>query len=222
VFSILPGDRGRPITDLASRFSLPDLAEDVAGVLAGRESVERRVGDATSGAHYLVRVSPYRDLDRRTRGVVVSFVDVTGLTLAEDRQKVLIGELHHRTRNLLTVVQAIASLTLGKGGTMKSFTDRLAALGRAQELLGQQGGRDELDIGEVVRVELLAHPAAEGRVTVSGPAVPLGLERVQALALALHELATNAVKYGALGQEGGRLEIGWQVDSDATTGPAWS
>ncbi|HYH44381.1 MAG TPA: PAS domain-containing protein, partial [Thermoanaerobaculia bacterium] len=220
VFNILPGDRGRPITDLASRFLLPDLAEDVAAVLGGREPIERRVDHEMGSAHYLVRISPYRNGDGRIHGVVVTFVDVTSLTWAEDQQKVLIAELHHRTRNLLTVVQAIASQTLGRGGTMKSFTERLAALGRAQELLSQQGGRDELDIGEVVRVELRAHPAAtDGRVTIDGPAVPLGPERVQALALALHELATNAVKYGALTQEGGRLQVAWRLEPAAAGGP---
>ena len=80
-----------------------------------------------------MRISPYRNGDRRIQGVVVTFVDVTSLTQAEDRSSILIAELHHRTRNLLTVVQAIASLTLGKGGTLAGFTDRLAALGRAQE-----------------------------------------------------------------------------------------
>jgi two-component system CheB/CheR fusion protein len=220
VFNILPSDRGRPITDLASNISLPGLAEDVAAVFGGGEPIDRRVHHASGSAHYLVRISPYRNGDGRIHGVVVSFVDVSGLTRAEDQQKVLIAELHHRTRNLLTVVQAIASLTLGKGGTMKSFTERLGALGRAQELLGQRGGRDELDIGEVVRVELCAHPAAsDGRVAVSGPEVSLGLERVQALALAVHELATNAVKYGALKQEGGRLDVAWQLEPDAPGGP---
>jgi two-component system CheB/CheR fusion protein len=220
VFNILPGDRGRPITDLASRFSLPDLAEDVAAVLGGGAPVDRRVHHGVGSAHYLVRISPYRNGDGQIQGVVVSFVDVTGLTRSEEQQKILIAELHHRTRNLLTVVQAIATLTLGKGGTMQSFTDRLGALGRAQELLGQGGGRDELDIGEVVRVELRAHPAAsDGRVAVSGPEVLLSLERVQALALAVHELATNAVKYGALRQEGGRLEVAWRLEPDSPGGP---
>ena len=220
VFNILPGDRGRPITDLASRFSLPDLAGDVAAVLASGAPIERRVEQQAGGTHYLVRLSPYRDADQRTSGVVVSFVDVSSLSKAEGRQRVLIAELHHRTRNLLTVVQAIAALTLGRGGTLKSFTERLAALGRAQELLGQ-AGRDELDIGRIVQVELTAHPAAEepGRVVVSGPQVMLDHQRVQALALALHELATNAAKYGALKQDGGHLEVRWRLEGQAPDGP---
>ncbi len=222
VFRILPGDRGRPITDLAARISLPTLAEDVATVLAGGTPVERRVDHDAGDVHYLVRISPYRDADGHTQGVVVSFLDVTSLTRAEgrvitlaeaeERQQVLIAELHHRTRNLLSVVQAIAALTLGKGGTMKSFTDRLAALGRAQALLNRKG-RDVLELREIIGLELGAYPvAADGRVTIAGPRVVLCPERVQTLALALHELTTNAVKYGALTQEGGRLDISWRVE----------
>jgi len=215
VFNILPTDRGRPITDLASRASLPDLAQDVITVLDGGEAIERRAHLPSDGTHFLVRISPYRSGKGRTQGVVLSFVDVTSLTHAEGQQAVLIAELHHRTRNLLTVVQAIASLTLGRGGTMKSFAERLASLGRAQELLAQ-GGRDELDLGEIIRVELHAHPAAaDGRVTVCGPAVPLGPSRVQAVALAVHELATNAVKYGALKQADGRLAVTWRLEPDS-------
>ena len=195
VFAILPGDRGRPITDLASRIDLPDLAADVAAVLAGGDPIERRVGDQLGGAHYLVRISPYRAADRRTRGVVVTFVDVTSVTRAEHQQKVLIAELHHRTRNLLTVVQAIATLTLGRGGTIKSFSERLAALGRAQALLSQTG-EDVLDLGEVVRLELSAHPAADGRVTIAGPPIPLGPKHVQALALAIAG-RVDTIQHGA-------------------------
>jgi len=217
VFNILPGDRGRPITDLAARFSLPGLAEDLSAVLAGDAPLERRVRHPDGTAHYLVRILPYREAGAGIRGVVLSFVDVTGLTQAEDQQRVLIGELHHRTRNLLTVVQAIATLTLGKGGSLQGFMDRLGALGRAQGLLSRSAV-DELDLGEVVRMELQAHPAQDGRVVVSGPPVMLGAAIVQALALALHELATNATKYGALGQEDGHLAVHWRVEADAPGG----
>ncbi|WP_372620410.1 chemotaxis protein CheB [Falsiroseomonas sp.] len=219
VFNILPSDRGRPITDLSSRFSLPELTADVAAVLANGAPIERRADDVEGGARYLVRLSPYRDGNQKTKGVVVTFVDITNLSEAEDRQRVLVAELHHRTRNLLTVVQAIAALTLGKGGSLKSFNERLAALGRAQELVSRDG-RDELDLGEVVRLELAAHAAPDAeRVALSGPPVPLGLGHVQALALALHELATNAMKYGALKQEGGHLDVRWRLERDAAGEP---
>ena len=116
-------------------------------------------------------------------------------------------------------MQAIATLTLGKGGSLKAFNDRLAALGRAQELVSRRG-TDELGLDELVRLELAAHvPTEDGRVEVDGPPVMLELGRVQALALALHELATNATKYGALHQEGGRLAVRWRIEEGAAGVP---
>jgi two-component system CheB/CheR fusion protein len=219
VFNILPGDRGRPITDLASRIDLPDLAEDVAAVLATGQPLERRLSTEGNTTHYLVRYAPYRDGEQRTRGVVVTFLDVTGLTRAQVQQ-VMIDELHHRTRNLLAVVQAIASLTIGKGGTLKSYNERLASLGRAQGLL-HRDEREELDLGDLIRLELGAQAAVDiGKVVIHGPSVPLSAERVQTLALAIHELATNATKYGALKQENGKLAIGWRVEPDGRGAPA--
>jgi two-component system CheB/CheR fusion protein len=215
VFNILPGDRGRPITDLSSRFSLPDFNQDLATILAGGEPVERRIDQPGGNAHYLVRLAPYRDKGEKIEGVVVTFIDITSLTRAEARQGVLIAELQHRTRNLLAVVQAIATQTLGKGGSLDAFLTRLAALGRVQGLISH-AANNEVDLAEIVRLELRAHAAAENdRITVSGPPVTLNFERVQALALALHELATNAVKYGALKAKTSRLEVLWTVERDA-------
>ncbi|MDB5374164.1 MAG: chemotaxis protein CheR [Belnapia sp.] len=219
VFKILPGDRGRPITDLASRFSLPDLESHIHAVLASETAMEHMVDHADGGTHYLMRLSPYRGTDRRTKGVVVCFIDVTSLAEAESRQQVLIAELHHRTRNLLTVVQAIAAMTLGKGSTLKSFTDRLTAMGRVQALVNHIG-RGEIDLAELIRLEVMAHAGAEnGRVRCGGPPVALGPMQVQALGLAVHELATNAVKYGALKQDNGQLDIDWRLARDSRDGP---
>jgi two-component system CheB/CheR fusion protein len=215
VFNLLPTDRGRPITDLSSRFALPDLGEDIAAVLSSGEPVERRLNHEDARAHYLVRLTPYRNGDRRVAGVVVTFVDITGLAEAEGQQGVLIAELQHRTRNLLNVVQAIVMQTLGRKSTPKDLTDRLAALGRVQSLVGQSGSQ-EVDLAEVIRLELRAYAAgADGRVTVTGPSIALTAERVQILALALHELTTNAVKHGALKGETGRLEIRWALQEEA-------
>ena len=217
VFNLLPTDRGRPITDLSSRFALPELGRDIAGILAGGAPLERRLDHDEDHAHYLVRLAPYRDGGRRVEGVVVSFVDVTGLTQAERHQRVLITELQHRTRNLLNVVQAIVMQTLGRDNTPRTLKDRLAALGRVQSLVSQSKG-DEVDLAEVVHLELQAYAGeADGRVTVTGPPLTLGDGRVQILALALHELTTNAVKHGALKGEGGRLDIRWEVVSGASS-----
>ena len=215
LFNILPSDRGRPITDLSGPLRLPTLAQDVASIASGRDQIERQIHRDDDGSHYLVQYASYRDADNLAAGVVVTFVDVTSLTQAEARLRVLVAELQHRTRNLLGVVQAIARQTLGRGGTLDSFKDRLAALGRVQGLISQAVD-ERVELGQLVRLELEAHGAlgdaqSEARVTLAGPYVALDLGRVQSVALVLHELSTNAVKYGALRDNTGSLSVAWHV-----------
>ncbi|MET4022691.1 CheR family methyltransferase [Bradyrhizobium sp. S3.2.12] len=218
VFNILPTDKGRPITDLSSRLNLTGFPEDIAKVFAGADPIERRVGGEGQGPHYLVRLAPYRDGDRTIQGVVVTFIDVTSLTHSEARQRVLIAELQHRTRNLLSIVQALAQQTLGNGGSLQEFSTRLAALGRVQSLV-TKASDDQLDLGDIIRSELQAVGAADNKVSVSGPAVPLGFELVQMIGLALHELTTNAVKHGALKDGQGRLDVSWRVQRNGRSAP---
>jgi two-component system CheB/CheR fusion protein len=222
VFNILPGDRGRPITDLSSRLPMSRLTDDIASVFANNSVIETRVDHVDNSTHYLVRVAPYRDIDRRTAGVVITFVNVTGLTRAEERQQVLIAELQHRTRNLLAVVQSIARETLDNGETIQAFNSRLSALGRLQGLLGKATA-DHVDLSEIIRLEIGTFGGQHANnITISGPAVPLNLEYVQAVALAIHELATNAMKYGALKGHDGRLQVEWRVDDDSNGVPTLS
>ncbi|UPJ56945.1 CheR family methyltransferase [Bradyrhizobium sp. 192] len=218
VFNILPTDKGRPITDLSSRLNLTGFSDDIAKVFAGADPIERRVGGEGQDPHYLVRLAPYRDGDRKIRGVVVTFIDVTSLTHSEARQRVLIAELQHRTRNLLSIVQALAQQTLGNGGSLQEFSTRLAALGRVQSLV-TKASDDQLDLGDIIRSELQAVGAADDKVSVSGPAVPLGFELVQMIGLALHELTTNAVKHGALKDGQGRLDVSWRVQRNGRSAP---
>src|SRR3546814_9577363 len=102
IFNILPSDQGRPITDLSSSLKLPNLAKDVATVLSTGQLVEHSI-DQQEGSHFLVRLVPYRRSDERIEGVVATFIDVSLLTQAEARQKVLVAELTHRVKNILTV-----------------------------------------------------------------------------------------------------------------------
>jgi two-component system, chemotaxis family, CheB/CheR fusion protein len=218
VFNILPTDKGRPITDLSSRLSLTGFADDIAQVFAGADLIEKRVNSEAQGPHYLLRLAPYRNGDQNIEGVVVTFIDVTTLTRSEARQRVLIAELQHRTRNLLSVVQSLAQQTLGKGGSLQAFSTRLAALGRVQSLVS--GAMDDhVDLGDIVRLELQAVGAADEKVSISGPPVALGFELVQTFALALHELATNAVKYGALKESQGKLDVSWGVQTNGQNTP---
>jgi two-component system CheB/CheR fusion protein len=219
IFNILPGDRGRPITDLSSRLNLAGLAGEIRRVLDNGGAVERRVQTEDGVTHYLVRLSPYRDGNQKIEGVVIAFVDITTITVAEARQNVLIAELQHRTRNLLTVVQSISRRTIGKGEMLDALSARLASLGRVQSLVNG-GSVDKIDLGDLIRFEIEAIGTTEsGKVQVKGPPIALNVELVQTLGLALHELTTNALKYGALKHPDGALAISWDVRDDASRSP---
>jgi len=219
IFNILPSDHGRPITDLSSRLSLNGFADDIRGVLDGGNRVERRVTTDDGTTHYLVRLSPYRSVDGKGEGIVIAFIDITNVTTAEARQNVLIAELQHRTRNLLTVVQSVARQTIGKGAKLDAFFARLQALGRIQDLISS-GETDKIDLGDLVRLELDAVGFGQSdRIRITGPKVALGFDILQTLALVIHELTTNALKYGALKQPEAALTISWDVQAGLEPDP---
>ncbi|MES2710352.1 MAG: CheR family methyltransferase, partial [Pseudomonadota bacterium] len=211
VFNILPTDRGRPITDLALNLRLANLAADIDAVFAGGSAIETTAEREDRTAHFLIRIAPYRDQDQKIEGVVVTFIDVTTLTRAEARQRVLIAELQHRTRNLLAIVQSIARQTLGKGGSLSDFNARLEALGRVQKLVGGEG-EGNTELRGIVEMEVSAVASDQkDKVHISGPPVALGFQQMQTFTLILHELATNALKHGALRAGPGEVAITWEL-----------
>lgn len=153
----------------------------------------------------------------------------TALSDREDRLGVMVAELQHRTRNLISVVGAIADDTLRTSQSLDEFKgryhDRLAVLGRAQGLLFRDTGSGPVTFGELLHSELAAQSIPEGddgRVTLEGPPdVPLRSGTVQMLAIVLHELVTNAVKHGALGKDTGHLAISWRRTSSPDDGRPW-
>lgn len=211
IFNILPGDRGRPLTDLVSRVSLPRLAEDVEEVLDSGRTVERTLEQDGGGAHYLLRLLPYRNSDFRVEGVVLTFVDVTTLTQAEAHQRVLIAELNHRVKNMLAVVLSIADQTFRTTRDPHDFRERfigrVQALALSYELLSREHWTEAL-VSELVRPQLL--PFGLERVTIDGPDLRLKPKQALSLGMVIHELATNAGKYGALSSLDGRVEMQWR------------
>jgi len=159
------------------------------------------------------------DREQKVQGVVVTFVDVSSLTHAERRQQILIAELQHRTRNLLALVQSLAVQTFKKGPALETFSTRLAALSRVQGLISEADS-DQVQLREIVRreVQALGETAAD-RITVQGQDVSLPIEHIQTLGLALHELATNAVKHGALKEQAGHLDITWTSERNQQREP---
>jgi PAS domain S-box-containing protein len=186
----------------------------------GEYYVEHRVRRSANGE--------YRWHQTRTRPVdgaedadwVGTMTDIHDLRSLKDRQQMLMSELQHRTRNLLAVVQGIAIQTQRSSDSLEAFgtefESRLHALSRVQSLLARVDHHD-VDLRDLVTAELTAHSdgGAEGKMRVEGPLVTLPATSAQAIGLALHELATNAVKYGALAQPAGRVEVLWREEVDA-------
>jgi PAS domain S-box-containing protein len=161
-----------------------------------------------------VRAVPITNPDGSIRKWSGMNIDVTDRHKMLARQEVLVNELQHRARNLLGVVASIADSTVRQGGSVEAFEVRLQALSRTQDLLSQAGS-DKVEVGALVRAELAAHAdSGSRRARVSGPEVHLTTRQVQNFALALHELATNAVKYGALRDGNGELLVTWEVVRD--------
>jgi two-component system CheB/CheR fusion protein len=147
--------------------------------------------------------------------------DIDDLKRLHERQRVLLGELQHRTRNLLAVVASVAHQTLDTSPDLRAFEsrfdERLAALSRVQGLLFRTE-QEAVTLRELVHMELMAlgAEAAAQRAIVEGPEVALPASAVQTLALALHELATNALKHGALATSKGRLEVRWRTADEGS------
>jgi two-component sensor histidine kinase len=146
----------------------------------------------------------------RASGVTI---DITDRKEAEERQSLLAREVDHRAKNALAVVQAIVHLT--RSENIKQFVvaveGRIQALARAHSLLSESRWRGA-DIGTLVREELAPYRTPEiERVLISGKDFSLEPATAQAVALALHELATNAVKYGALSSPSGHIRIDWEL-----------
>ncbi|WP_245159318.1 CheR family methyltransferase [Brevundimonas intermedia] len=214
VFNVLPSDRGRPITDLTGRLSLIDLAEDVRQVIRDGRELERQLVATDESAYFLVRLAPYRDVDQRPHGVVVTFSDITTAREAEATGRRMIDELNHRVKNMLTVVICILEQTL-KTSDAAVFRDvflgRLHAMSRSYELLSHEAWSD-VSIGELVRQEM--EPFGLNRVECDGPVVRVQPRMALALGMILHELATNAAKYGALSDAKGRVFVTWTLAND--------
>lgn len=141
--------------------------------------------------------------------------EVAARKAIEARQKLLLDELNHRVKNTLATVQSIAAQSLREASDVESvrvnFENRLIALSQAHNLLTRDGWRGA-NLAELVLTELRPYRgAADERIEMQGPAVWLAPNTAVALGMALHELTTNAVKYGALSNPNGRIVLEWEL-----------
>jgi two-component sensor histidine kinase len=151
------------------------------------------------------------------------FLDVTGRKQAEEGHELLAGEMSQRVKNLLAIATGLTAMTSRSTSTVeemaKNLTGRLAAIGRAHDLArplpGCQG--QEVLLGDLIAVLLAPYDdmgAFSGRIRVAVPRMGIGEQAATALSLVIHELATNSLKYGALSDEAGMLDIAGTNNGD--------
>ncbi len=157
--------------------------------------------------------------ERRTASVAGTVADITDRKEREEQVQLLMREVNHRAKNMLSVVDAIAHQTATKNPEdfIERFSERIQALSANQDLLvrSEWGG---VDIEDLTRAQLSHFADLIGsRIVVDGPQLRLKPASAQAIGLALHELATNAGKYGALSTDRGRVHISWGTGANTLT-----
>jgi two-component system, chemotaxis family, CheB/CheR fusion protein len=215
LFNLIPTDRGRPLTDIVSRFAYYDLEKDMRAVLASGAPLERQIALVDDQRHFFARLLPYRAIGGAVDGVLLTFVDVSNIVAAEEQRQVLTAELTHRVKNTLAVVASIAERTLPDGRRKDDLIGRFHALGHTHDLLAATGWTDAR-LRDVIQTELAPYLAGDGAAfSMSGPPVMLKPQAALLLALITHELSTNAAKYGALSVTGGHIDVTWKIAGDS-------
>lgn len=147
-----------------------------------------------------------------------AMVDTSERRHQEEWHKLLVAELQHRVRNLIGMVRSVARLSAPSHRNVDEYVDhligRLQAMGRTQGTLTRSPGT-KVDLAELVREELLVHAAQPDQCMVEGPDVALSPHAAEIVTLAIHELATNSIKYGALGDKG-HIRINWTLSERET------
>ena len=210
---------GRPITTIIPP-ELHDEEKDILARLRNGERIEHfetvRIAKDGRRLDISLTVSSVRDKSGRIIGASKVARDITDRKRAERLQRLLISELNHRVKNTLATVQSIANQTVRLARTpaeaAASFTGRIQSLAHAHDLLTRNSWQGA-DILSLVRDQVLLNSSEDPRISLSGPSLTLEPQPAVHLALILHELGTNARKYGSLSMPEGRLDINWTVHS---------
>jgi PAS domain S-box-containing protein len=202
---------GRNLWETFPRARETGLGQLFLRTMQSRETVRSETESVIFGGRWLsYRLFPLGD------GIGVVFRDITDRRSAEAQRDLLVEELEHRIKNTLTMVQSIADQTFRKSGLdpsiQQAFAARLVSLSNVHSVLTQRSW-DSADLHEIIAAAIGPHRTPEKeRFEVHGPILRLGPQPAVALSMAVHELCTNAMKYGALSTEAGQVEIAWSVE----------
>jgi signal transduction histidine kinase/FixJ family two-component response regulator len=194
------------------------LRRAVLGETVMNEEMELHFTDGTV-LFGLVQAAPLRDPTGKIVGAVSAGLDITDRKRTEDHRLLLLNELNHRVKNTLATVQSVAMQSFRRAKTEASgrqmFESRLMALSRAHDVLTNESW-EGANLDEIVAQAITPYRGGDlNRFHTDGPPVRLPAKMALSISMALHELATNAVKYGALSSEKGRVSITWQTRREA-------
>ena len=210
---------GQPMSTLLDDVQIDEWPDNLARLRRGEPVTDIDISRVTKGDRVIyvsLTISPMRDSQGVIIGASAVARDIATRKLAEKHAEMLMAELDHRVKNILAVVSSVVTQTLRAGGTAEAaraeIEGRIQAISRAHGLLTELGGV-EGSLLELVATELRPFRQREN-VVISGADVMLSSRANLSLALAIHELATNAAKYGALSTDEGHLEVTWRVTGD--------
>ena len=214
LFPMRESDRGRALTEIVPRLTYDELRDDVRKVQRTLSPVEHEVSLKDESATFIMRIRPYRTVKNVITGVVITFSDITGRRKQDDHMQTLMREMAHRTNNLFSVIQAMARQTCRHSADLKDFetrfSNRILGLSHSNDLLIKQDWHG-VRLDKLIQAQLAPFVESDQlRVEMDGPNVFVVPEIVQTLGLALHELATNASKYGALSVPDGKIVLHWK------------
>lgn len=192
------------------------IRERVGAAIASRTAIEVKGRYRNAAGDYRVLetvATPRMAASGEFLGMIGVNVDVTAREEAEKARELLVAELNHRVKNTLAIVQGIALQTFRSDSSpreaRRAFEGRLIALARAHNLL-TQANWEEASLEELASLTLQAQGVNGTRVAIGGPPISLPPKEAVSVSLALHELSTNAIKYGALSNDTGRVDVTWE------------
>lgn len=188
----------------------------VAGEPFQGEAINYRKDGSTYFVEWLI--TPIRSDDGQISHWVSAQRDITERHAAEDRQALMVRELHHRVKNTLATVQAVLNATVRSSTSIPDFarilTGRVTSLAKTHAMITEDVDQAVM-FRQLIEAELLVYENGRGRLLLEGPPVVLPSALAVPIGMALHELTINALKHGALAHADGRIAVTWSLEEDA-------